>query len=396
MRYRSFLLLLLGLAACAREAQEASSAAARDSSGVRIVDNGAGPEQALAWRIGDEPIVDVGGGGAGQHLHRVASAARHDDGRILVANAGTGEILVFRSNGELLRTVGRAGEGPGEFETLAWAGWYRGDSIAAWDGGSARFTVFDPAGTYARSATANDLTGIFPEFIGVFEDGSLAVTSGMDPRQAANAGARAWRDSVMYVRLAPDATVLGSIGRFPGDEQYSMSEPGGVVVEALPFGRRTVVGVAGSVFHVGSGDAYEVARYSADGRLTRIVRRAHRPARVTERDIAAYRASLVTRGGRSDSDDQRVLDDAPYPSVMPPYVALQVDPDGRLWLREPPTASSDDVHSSWTVFAADGAMLGTVRLPRRLRVSQIGSDWVLAQYSDADHAEHVALYRLHR
>ena len=46
------------------------------------------------------------------------------------------------------------------------------------------------------------------------------------------------------------------------------------------------------------------------------------------------------------------------------------------------------------VFAKDGRYLGTVEVPAKLSVLQIGSDFILAQSSDDLDVQYVHLYRI--
>jgi hypothetical protein len=51
---------------------------------------------------------------------------------------------------------------------------------------------------------------------------------------------------------------------------------------------------------------------------------------------------------------------------------------------------------NWNVFDRDGALLGAVSVPARLRVKQIGTDFVLGVAVDDLGIEHVQLYSLTR
>ena len=75
----------------------------RDSADIRIVENRR-PEvdSRLGWTVAAEPDVTIGtrdGSGAFQ-LYRVRDATRLADGRIVVANGGSNELLVFSADGD--------------------------------------------------------------------------------------------------------------------------------------------------------------------------------------------------------------------------------------------------------------------------------------------------------
>jgi hypothetical protein len=75
------------------------------------------------------------------------------DGRIVVSSVGNQQIRVHDPRGRHLRAQGRQGNGPGEFRMLQRIGLLEGDSIAAYDLGNGRITVFGSDGHAARSTT---------------------------------------------------------------------------------------------------------------------------------------------------------------------------------------------------------------------------------------------------
>jgi hypothetical protein len=383
----------LALQACGKDGGPAQTqVAVRDSAGVHIVENRGDPAP-LHWTLGRNP-VDIGGGAAGE-LHGVTSATRLDDGRIVVANSGASALEIFGADGKHLRTVGRAGDGPGEFRALFWVGRLGGDSIAAWDPALGRLSVFDPGGVFVRTVAPRGPLGMFPMAAGVLGDGRvlLAVSA---PGAGGGAGIRVRRDSITYVTLGQTGDVQ-PVGRFPGTEMLmSGGAGGGLLMRPLPFGRQTVAAARGGRVYVGTGDRFEVLAYEPGHGVRAIMRVAQRPVPVTRADIDDYRRTQVTIGAEGDarlrSQNADLLAKAPYPREMPPFTAIAADPDGNLWLQPPKTASVKDL--PWMVLAPDGRALGTVDLPAKLAVQEIGRHWVLGTMLDDDEVEHVRLYRL--
>lgn len=124
MRFTRWLVpaAVLSLAACGAGDRAAGDVVVRDSSGVRIVESPAPTwGRALPWTVSAEPIVTIGTveGDAAYQLHRVGAALRLSDGRIVVANNGSSDLRYYDSAGRHVRTVGRRGEGPGEFSMLS-------------------------------------------------------------------------------------------------------------------------------------------------------------------------------------------------------------------------------------------------------------------------------------
>ena len=72
------------------------------------------------------------------------------DGNFYVQDNGNFRIAVFDNNGEYIRSIGREGEGPGEFIAAAIL-WIHEETIAVVDEGNRRTTLFNTDGTYIES-----------------------------------------------------------------------------------------------------------------------------------------------------------------------------------------------------------------------------------------------------
>ena len=110
----------VGALACQQDRQNPAvvESEARDSAGIRIVENARPPEGSrLGWTIGPEPLMSIGvlEGEEPYMLHWAFNSVRLSDGRIVVVNAGTQELRMFDESGTHLLTWGGSGEGPGSF-----------------------------------------------------------------------------------------------------------------------------------------------------------------------------------------------------------------------------------------------------------------------------------------
>ena len=59
-----------------------------------------------------------------------------------------------------------------------------------------------------------------------------------------------------------------------------------------------------------------------------------------------------------------------------------------------PVQGPSSQSTTWDVFDPTGRWLGPVRMPTGLRITDIGSDYVLGVWRDADDVEHVRMYEL--
>lgn len=319
----------------------------------------------------------------------VTSAVRTPSGSIVVANAGTAEVRWFDASGRPLRTAGRRGSGAGEFQHIGWVGVVPGDSVAAWDPVLRRLSVFTSDGRFTRSVPIA-AGGSLATVVGVL-DGSLLLgaRANVEPSQGS-----VWRDSLLLLRVDLGGEIMDTLGRFPGTEWYA----DGARVQTRPLGKQTAAAVAESTIFVGTGDAYEIGAYAADGTPRGRLRKPHRPMRLGPRDREAFLAE-VTQVGGSEQDRRertRMLAQAPFPETMPPYSSLSTDAEGNLWVREMQRPGATPEISRWSVFSPEGQWIASVRGPARFKAFQVGPDWILGTQADADDVEHVRVYRVEK
>ncbi|MEK6253486.1 MAG: hypothetical protein N2B05_02205, partial [Gemmatimonadales bacterium] len=146
------LMLTALIAACGESPAPAESASSvRDSAGVRIVES-AKPTwtEETAWRLGDAPLLDIGrlDGPEETQFFQVSAGARLSDGSFVLGSFGSHDLRRFTGQGEHLWTVGREGEGPGEFVGLTQLVAGPGDTILTYDFRQRRISRFSPDGTF--------------------------------------------------------------------------------------------------------------------------------------------------------------------------------------------------------------------------------------------------------
>lgn len=399
---RAGLLLPLLLAACGDARVGAAPAAARDSAGIRIVASEAPAwREGEGWRLSAEPVLRIGelDGPAEYQFSRVVGAVRRADGGIVVGDAGLHSLRFYDAGGRFLRSSGRQGAGPGEFEEMGSLHLLPGDSLLVFDWRLRRVSTFAPDGALASSASFPELPGaVFPvpQLVGRFPDRSLLIAVGhsFGPGAVAD-GVR--RDSTDYLRYAAGGGLLDTVAVLPSGESFVRGGVGrfGFTTAPLLFGKNAVHGLAGGRVVVGSNQAYELAVYTPDGSLERLVRRKQEARPVTRADHEAVVASSLEGMDREWRERMEAVYAAmPRPATRPFYSALVVGAGGTLWVRD--FAVAPETASTWTVFDADGRMLGGVAMPARFRPTHIGDDRVLGVVQDELGVESVMLFALER
>jgi hypothetical protein len=394
---------LLALAACA-DAGARQTATITDSAGVAIVVSDAPAwREGEAWILDSVPSVRIGGSEQAEpayDLLRVGDAIRLSDGAIALINGGTSDVRIYGADGRHRRTIGRAGDGPGEFRAMEVLDRSPGDTLFVYDYLQRRLTAIAPDGTVleARALRAGSEGG-FVQPLARLSDGTWAATSQVFSGDASE-GVR--RDSLSVIRLAPELdSISDSIGAFPASEMYISRGGEGsnrfITFSLIPFGLTTRIGAGRDRIYVGNPERYLIEVYRPDGALERSIRRPVERAPVTEEAVARLRESELA--GTEDPRFQRQVEEkwksAPVPALMPAYGRVTVDRDGYLWVEAPRVLGSDP--GAADVFDPEGRLLGRIALPPSFRITEIGRDYILGVAEDEDTGlEQVRLYPLDR
>lgn len=281
----------------------------------------------------------------------------------------------------MLRRVGGAGEGPGEFRFIA-PNWVAvGSRFAIPDIQLRRVALFSESGRFERSIPlhawpASAVSGVLPD------EGVVLLASERG-------------ESAVLVVARQDG-VVDTLARIPGrTTEASISFPS--VVQGRQV--RTVKllagcsplifsAVVGSGIYVVRGDSGVVHRVGDRG-LARLYM-TDTPSRVTSDDVEALRRKL----GGAPSDTVRAVVERYGPvggvsSVI--WSRLIVDPDGRFWLGRGSCAEGA-APSTWEVVDTSGVLVGRARIPR-MAFQAIRGDMALFSWTDPLQVEHVELFR---
>lgn len=348
----------------------------RDSAGITIVTSADAPGE--RWVIEDEPLVRI------QHEETPADIlpVRLRDGFVLV-DAWKMELRFFDAQGRFVRRVGGQLEPPGEFESIGWVQALTPDSVAVWDPFNGRLNVFTADGRLARRLNAPEMENLrLPSIRGRFRDGSFLVSPRPADREPPAAGT-VWRDTATFLRVSASGEILDTVGAFPTEEEFQYVPRGEMRAHPrwVPLGLRLVMATADETFWIGTGPAYELRQFRADGTLVRIARvdRAPRalPAGVRELYL---REEVPAPGGETILPYwTHLVGQAPFPRTAAPFEHLAVDPQGRLWVRRARTPDEPPHGVIADLLDAEGRLIGTVSGTRRFFVDQVGPDWVLGQ-----------------
>lgn len=360
--------------------------------------HGGGTPASLQTLVLSEARLSIGevGDREGHQLFRVVDAFRQQDGGIIVANGGTNEIRFYDANGDLARSVGGDGAGPGEFRLIRSAMRVAGDSIAVWDPGLNRLTILDPAGEVREiirlaGGLEVQLGGrsvpAFPTEMHALQDGTVITELGF-PTQVLTRGPDGTirRDTFSLPVFDRTGHPVRWLGPFAGPEWY-MKDRSSMLV---PYGHRLMVATVGTEVFVGTGKG--PIRVFTPASNERSIDVPFPEVRVSDDAFTAVKERLLSRTQGAGPGWKRMLAGLPKPDYRPRYDRLASSADGDLWVRQyrEPTEST----RRWVVLDPGGAARFQVEFDRDFELLDSGRDFVLVLVRDELDTEQILLYGL--
>lgn len=387
------LALLIPATGCGDTAGDPRPVTVVDSAGVEVVTNLLAPASFPVRDLPPAPQREV----IHDALYRVTALHPFEDGRVAVGASGSSAVLVFDSDGALVATLGRAGEGPGELVSIGGVVPLPGDSLGVWDPRQRRLTVFPPEGGAPRVTSLADLiqgsgwSRILPLDEGMALVGEGGLGSG--PRDPG-----VYRLEEPSYRVSAAGEVLATYGLFPGLE--AVRSPG--LIGRAPFGALLATATWVDRFVVGTAEKPELRVFGPDATLERIIRWPDTDRTVTRARMDAFiefqMERLPPEQAGAAGAVREILAQLPFAPRMPAHADIVAAPDGTLWVAEyaGPEAEFPGTRppaGSWMVFDAGGILTHRVRTPEGFRPFALTDDLVWGVYQDELDVERVRAYR---
>jgi hypothetical protein len=358
--------------------------------------------------VGVEPALIIGrDGDARYEFAEIVGGGRFSSGEWVLFDRGSRQLRVYTTRGEHLRSVGRAGDGPGEFRDVLHMSVGADDGSYIYDQLLRRVTVVDGSGRIAGTfALTQSAEGTVPAAVGFAGDAHLIVQSHLIPR---------CRQGI----VSDDTAVFYSVPfQAGGSSQVVAREPGmrrwGNTLNVLdicmgqvvPFAPGPVAAVTGSAMYVAVRDQPVVRRHSMphgevqDIHIEGVKRRAvTREAidRNVERQLASAPRDEIGRELPRDRGMQlyeRRLQELPYPDSLPLFDRILIDPHSLLWLRL--FTLPADTLATWIVTRSDGSIVERLQLPARFKVFDIGAEYIAGQVADELDVQRFVVYSISR
>jgi len=307
------------------------------------------------------------------------------DGSIFVTQPQDQQVLTFAPDGELVRTIGRRGRGPGEFLDPESLGWWA-DTLVVGDRGLGRISAFDPGGKLHYTVTTLVRTSVPHRPLGILANGLIVAEQSPGSDDLIVDGAVTVRPLLLLDREGATVGHLHSLSigrhdrarvviRVGGEPTYSFflhPFPDSDLYDVDPEGRGVVAVSQAGVN--GSEPQFAVAWLTPSGerRWTKVFSYTPQPSSAMTRDTMAALVDKFTQhpsfhGVPRGQIERSIRRDIDLPAFLAPVSAVVVGSDGTIWLRREPVAAD----AMWMVLDDRGVPIAEVRMPFDLRV-QVG------------------------
>jgi len=307
------------------------------------------------------------------------------DGSIWVAENRPSRIRIYNADGRLVRSVGQAGEGPGEYRQIDGFQLMKDGAIAVLDGRIGRITVYEPTGE-VRTSHRFPVSFFTGDMFTVDHAGNFYVK------------ARVWRSGPGEFALDPEQAWIKI--NSSGQVIDSVAIPRGPTPEVQryggPYSSRTPSLVAAlsplGYFVTGNPGRYSFDIHRPGGPPLR-VERAHTPVQLTRAERGEWEAMAEYFSKQPIGMSMRLVNGRPdtlkgptaryaVPTAKPAYRTISFDSEGTIWIeryvpaeeRPEPTASPNSQRPplrwyeprTFDLFEPTGRFLGTIVAPRRV------------------------------
>lgn len=351
------------------------------------------PSSAVSQRtpVRASPEVVIPGDGQGYSMTRVAGIVELRDGGVALLLPVERQLLLFGPKGDLRRTVGRSGSGPGEFDAPRLLG-ARRDSLWVWDAAQSRISLFAPDGGFKRTIPVVSAgAGI------LLDNGQVAIVP--LPRYPVTGDA----SQLIVVRTYTNRGVLRDsiLSRRVRREVLRYIRGNGAVVGMQPFddgelivpaGDGTGIAVITRAVRPSPPHAYRIEFISPSGRTIYSRTIAYDPRPLTRAHVQEAIRPLLAGPDSSDPSLPERVEHALYkPRHLPPVTAAIVGQDGSLWVKRETSVDSAVI---WDVHDKAGVSRHALSLPAACTLLAATASRVWCVQPDDDGVPKVIGYRI--
>ena len=284
-----------------------------------------------------------------------------EDGNFYVSDIDSKRILKYDPEGNYLLTIGREGQGPGEFGSLSLARFDKDNNIYINDSINNRISFFDKEGKHLRQIRMKErFSNLF------FNSKGFIVANKYSVPEEGNTQKQIYLHGLFDNTFNLVAELFKDETEFPlptGTDLSSMSKYIANVFSLVAFRPQIITTLAENDFiYLGYPDKYEINVYSPEGRLVKKIIRDYDPIPVSKKD----KESFVKMAGENlpsiftEDIREKAFKNIKYRKYKPAYQGLILMENG--WLAVI-VDSVEDEYTLFDVFDQEGKYIAHFKTP---------------------------------
>lgn len=315
--------IVLIFLSCSKSPENAASVEVVD--GIELVHNTVvplHPEKSLTL----EEELAIGGDEEGGEpvLLQAGYFIVDENGNFYITDRRDFNIKVFDQEGNHLRTIGKKGEGPGEFQYAGFIAFLPDGRLLAMDYQARRTSLFDSSGEFISSHQwTKQISRLVLTTNASYFVQELVREEGADPLE---------ERKLVIDEIDFDGTELNSFGEFKLPEFRTISEGNVMFGISVPHSPQSVfTGDLGHqrIYHC-LNSAYLIEAYDSAGHLVRKIDRPYEPLPFTGED----KNEFLKRYEESQNDRmKKLVAGMDFPTIKNVISSMLTDDQGNLWVR---------------------------------------------------------------
>ena len=266
------------------------------------------------------------------------------DGNIYVTDFGNRRVQMYDKAGKYIRTIGRKGQGPGEYQFPSRIQFDAEGNLIVFDSRVAH--KFNRDGRFKKRITLKTFTNDTV----IMSTGSIFGTT--------QAHFEKGGPKECVAKMDADGTLVGTVAEFRGEFKESQN-----VIAWHQYNNRLTLSLASpSIFCYGFSSAYKIYIADAEGKSNLIITKEEKPQPITgkEKDAIKKRGpyKAIWQSGNPKPEEGMV-----FPDHRPFFGRLMADEKGRIYVWREKSVLDESHESVFDVFSKDGYYLYKTKLP---------------------------------
>jgi hypothetical protein len=322
----------------------------------------------------------------------VSSIVCDNDGNIYICDYKANNIKKFNASGKHLKTIGRKGQGPGEFN-MPFEIAVTDDRLIVWDLGNRRLCVLAPDGEFIKSVQIFRGEGR-PQKMRPLPNGNIVIEL-----EKIYYGEQDKPQDCLIEIFSPELEKIKTLYTQQVWRNKFMRIESMFTNIIQPFSPLVCwdVSLKGKIV-IGYPSEYKIDLYDSEGGKISSFSHSYEPVKVTDKDKESFFSGITysSEGTTTQTVPEPVVKNTEFPKSKPAFKQILVDSEGNI-LVWPYRKNREEESKYFDAFTSDGNFIGNVQImgdasfPVRA-IIQNGSFWL--QKTDEEGLIKVVKYRV--